>query len=70
LKMIHLDHPTAEAIEKEKALNIEFETLKLKLEEDRKFILQLQANSCQTLILNPSRFPVKGAEVEENAVFC
>jgi hypothetical protein len=69
LRKLQLDQPTADAIEREKVLTVEVETLKLKLEENRKFIHQLKGSSHQTLILRPSRFPIEGAEVEEDLVF-
>jgi hypothetical protein len=70
LKMTQLDQPSAEAIRREKAMNTECETFKLKLEEDKEFIHHLRGNSYRILILRPSRFPVEGAEVEGNSIFC
>jgi hypothetical protein len=69
LRKLQLDQTTVDAIEREKVLTVEVETLKLKLEENRKFIHQLKGSSYQTLILRPSRFPIEGAEVEEDLVF-
>jgi hypothetical protein len=69
LRKLQLDQPTTDAIEREKVLTVEVETLKLKLEENIKFIRQLKGSSHQTLILRPSRFPIEGAEVEEDPIF-
>ena len=69
MRKLELHQPTTNAIKREMALNIEVETLKLRLEENRISIHQLKGSSHCNFILRPSRFPNEGAETKVESKF-